>query len=267
MPTLTVQTPTLKYDPAGSGPGGPATLENPVNVLCPSPTFPDGSAFAQADLGVAGFLIYRMLSAGALWEVWDGDAKQWTAQSGAEATLKKEPLTYKDGDPLPWQGILVAAGQTDKTGGDQYSAITPPSNFPQYEVKAFFSAKRAGQDYSTLSGATAPITFISMMDAIRAGLTVPKGQKPMNATQLTVFLRNGSLATIGSLDIKADAGSSEIVLSNMDATGATLAQVVLTSAGEIRLQPAASQKVVITGPIEAEQITYQPQGGGAKQTL
>ncbi|HKP51317.1 MAG TPA: hypothetical protein VJ183_01550 [Chloroflexia bacterium] len=254
----------MKYEDAG---GGRAALENPVEVLCASPTFPDGSTFGQADLGTAGFLVYRMMSAGALWEVWDGNAKEWVAQTGAEATLKKEPLTYKDGKPLPWQGMLVAAGQKDKSEQDQYATVTPPSAHPQYAVRAYFSAKRGEQEYSGLSAASAPVSFVSMTDAIRAGLSIPKGQKPMSATQVTIFLRDASLVTIGSVDIRADGGSSEITISNASSAGSPLAQVILTSAGEIRLIPASTQKVVITGPLETEQITYQPQGGGAKQTL
>lgn len=264
MATLTVQAPTLKYEDAG---GGRATLENPVEVLCAAPTFPDGSAFGQEDLGMAGFLVYRVMGAGALWEIWDGNAKQWVTQTGAEATLKKEPLTYKEGDPLPWQGILVAAGQKDKSEQDQYATVTPPSPYPQYAVRAFFSAKKGGQEYSGLSAASAPVSFVSMTDAIRAGLSIPKGQKPMSATRVTIFLRDANLVTIGSLDIRADGGSSEITISNANGAGATLAQVILTSTGEIRLSPALTQKVVITGPLEAEVIRYQPQIGGDKEYL
>jgi hypothetical protein len=270
MANLTVPTPTLKYDDAG---GGRAALENPVQVLCAPVTFPDGSVLKQEDLGMAGFLAYRMMNAGMLWEVWNGDTKEWVAQAGAESTLKKEPLTYKEGDPSPWQGMLVAAGQKDKSDQDQYATVTPPSPYPQYAVRAFFSAKRDGQDYSGLSAASGPVSFVSMMDAIRAGLGVPKGQKPMNASQITVFLRDANLATIGSVDIRLDGASSEITISNADGAGTKLAQVVLTSTGEIRLKPAATQQVVIDGPLlitgnlDTGKITYQQQSGGARIPL
>src|SRR5438067_314404 len=111
MPSLTVPVPVLKYEATASG---LATLENAIQVLCASPTLPNGSLFRQEDMGVVGFLVYRMRASGALWEVWNSGARQWEASTANEAALKKEPLTHEEGDPSPWQGILVAAGQQDK---------------------------------------------------------------------------------------------------------------------------------------------------------
>ena len=93
------------------------------------------------------------------------------------------------------------------------------------------------------------------------------GKTPMTAEELKIFLRNSALSIIGLIDVKTDGASSHIMITNLSDTGTTLAQVQLTSAGEIRLQPAPGQKVVITGPLEAEQITYQPSAGGGKVTL
>lgn len=264
MPTLTVPVPVMKYLSTASG---LAAIENAIQVLCASPPFPDGSHFRQEDMGGAGFLIYRMRASGALWEVWDSAARQWETSAANEVALKKEPLMYMEGDPSPWQGILMAAGQRDKNGQDQFTAIVPPSPFPQYMIRTFFSANRGGQTFSGLSAGTAPVRFLKMADAMRAGLGIPDGQIPMTAEELKIFLRNSALSIIGLIDIKADGASSHIVITNLSNMGTTLAQVQLTSAGEIRLQPAAGQKVVITGPLEAEQITFQPYNGGSRVTL
>jgi hypothetical protein len=264
MPSLTVPVPILKYEATASG---LATIENAIQVLCTSPTLPDGSLFRQEDMGVAGFLVYRMWAAGALWEVWDSGTRQWETSTSNEAILKKEPLTYKEGDPSPWQGILVAAGQQDKNGQDQFTATVPPSPFPQYMVRAFFSANRGGQILSGLSAGTPTVRFVKMVDAMRVGLGIPDGQTPMTAEEFKIFLRNSALSIIGLIDVKVDGASSHIMITNLNDTGMTLAQVQLNSAGEIRLQPAPGQKVVITGPLEAEQITYQPSVGGGRVTL
>ena len=80
-------------------------------------------------------------------------------------------------------------------------------------------------------------------------------------------MRDADLSVIGSVDIKAGGAGSDIFISNFDGSGAQLALVQLTSAGEIRFQPAGGQKVVIAGPLDAEQITYLPQGSTVKATL
>jgi hypothetical protein len=141
MPPLTVPVPTLIITP---NPPGLATLENMIQVLCAVPIFPDGTLFRPEDQGTAGFLIYRMAASGALWEVWNDAAKQWQPASGDVTALPKQPLVFTPGDPAPWQGILVAAGQQDRGGNPQFDAAATASPFPQYAVRAYFSTVRAG---------------------------------------------------------------------------------------------------------------------------
>lgn len=248
MPSMVVPTPIVK-------PVGLAALEKPLEVRSAKVVFPDGAEFGQAS-GTAGFFVYREQSAGAV-EIWNEEAKQWQADpGGAPSALKPKPLIFKADDPsAPWQSPVVAAGQKDKDGKDQFGKARP--DFPRYHFRTFFSGESGGTAYEGLSAPTAPIRFVSAMDAMRAGIKVGEDQTPEDATEITLFLKDAALRVLGSVFIRSEGGSARVEVSNFQA-GAQRAVVRLLPNGDIELQPAAGRNVVLAGPLLAGSINYQP---------
>src|SRR5262245_14235131 len=110
---LTVPIPRLIADP----PGGPAELEKPVKITMKVVRYPDGVDVAADDVQKLGAFVYR--SAGGGDEVWNDAEQRWQPAPVADADLAQLTpiaLSAKAGDPDPWQGMLVAAGQKDKAG-------------------------------------------------------------------------------------------------------------------------------------------------------
>lgn len=252
MPGLVVPTPTLKFEAVAAG---VAPLEKPLEVRTAKVLLPDGSEFAQTNLGTAGFFVYRKPSA-ATTELWNEDAKEWQTDPGpAVSGLKPKPLIFKDGDPIPWQAPLVAAGQKDKNEKDQFKKAK--FGFPVYFFRAFFSATLNAVPVSGLSNPSAAVSFVSALDAIRAGVAIGEDETPKDATEITVFLRDAGLKTLGSLVIRAEGTSARLELSN-SVGGAQRAVLRILANGDLEIHPGGGGNVIVDGPLLADRVFYQP---------
>jgi hypothetical protein len=231
MPALSVPAPTLRLA------GNLATLEIPVEFFSPGPLLPGGSAFNQEHLGKAGFFVFRRAAGSASDEIWDLKVKVWRPSTDPLLThLEPSPLLYKE-ETARWQGLLVAAGQKDKNDQDQFEKAA--LDFPRYFVRTFFAARNGAEPLAGLSGPSGTFRFVSLADTLKAGLRLGAGQTTENATQLTVFLRGGG-------------------------------EVRLLPSGDIELAPAPGRRIFLRGPLEAEEIFFQPGSpgsGGLKRWL
>lgn len=252
MPLMNVPTPTVQYKSVGPG---LAALENLLELRSAKVVFPDGAEFGQAS-GTAGFFIYREPSAGPS-EIWNDELKQWEADPGpSPGALKPKPLIFKADDAAaPWQSPVVPAGQKDKDGKDQFGKARP--DFPRYSFRTFFAGESGGVAYEGLSAPTAPVKFVSALDAMRAGIKVGEDETPEDATEITLFLKDSSLRVLGSVFIKSEGGTARVEVSNAQA-GAQRAVVRLLPNGDIEIQPAAGRSIVLGGPVSAGSIRYQP---------
>lgn len=249
---LAVPQPTLTFEDAG---GGAAALEKPINVLIGAVT-EGGNPVTPAALDAFGISLRRRSAAGAQLEVWDDAAKSWAAEHPGSRP-KPIALAYKNGDPNPWQGVVVAAGITDGTGAP---AIGKASNgYPQYTVGGAFTAKDGAAGTGPQS---APITFAGVSDRNLVALGAGDGEKIEHATQARLLLMDVPQHVIGGLTVLRDSSGATVRLEN--AVGAS---VVLHADGSIEITPAAGKSVHIAGDVETEHIRYLPAGGGPKQDL
>ncbi len=254
MPTLSVPIPQLEYEVVSPG---LAALEEPLVVRCAAVTFPDGSVFDQRNLGSAGLYLYRQRTPGVT-EIWNRGEKVWQPDPGtALGDLEPEPFIFKPEEEVPWQGLLVAAGRKDKNGVDQFQKATP--EFPRYLFRAYFAAARNGSSYEGLSAPSASVRFVSMMDTIRVGLKVPEDQSPQDADEVAFFLRDASQQLLGTVKVKSEGGSARIEIANHQA-GTERAVIRLLPSGDVEIQPLPGGKLVVSAPLHAEQVFYQPSG-------
>lgn len=307
MPDLSVPIPILKVDEVTPG---LTVFEKPIEVRCAAVTFPDGTAFDPSKLGKAEFFIYKQQSASAMIEIWDADEKLWVAESSVElANLKNpKPLIFKKEDTsFPWQGLLVAAGQKDKNGDDQFTKATP--DYPQYFFRGYFASpflfgiglefqkdldnskipetlrqafrthgvllssnitvsvetqgnkwlitdKDNNKKYSIrkeesrlniytdtnngdlskgLSAPSSAVRFISLLDAIRAGIRVKEDETPETATEVQLFLRNDRRQLIGSVEIKNVGGMAQIAIAKWDAGPGPVSKIHFNTDGSIEI--------------------------------
>lgn len=237
---------------------GLTIMEKLIKVSCAAVVFNDGTVFNQSNLGTAGFFIYRLMTAISPTEIWNEDNKIWEPDSGTiPSSLKLKPLLFKQGDPFPWQGPLVAVGQKDKNDNDQFQQAT--GLYPQYFIRAYFASMRNGNLISDLSAPSSTIRFVSITDVMRAGIRVDK--KPETANEVELFLRNDTRQDIGLVTIKNDGNQGRIEISNFDAIGGLKAQIILHSTGDIEIRPASGRQIIFSGTIgsiNAERIFYQP---------
>jgi hypothetical protein len=124
---------------------------------------------------------------------------------------------------------------------------------------------RNGVEHHALGPASTDLQFVSAEDSKRFGIVLDTG-KASDARTARMLLKNGSLNPAGYVEIRAT-GGQEVEIANCDAGGAVLARITLAASGDIRLDPAAGRSIVLGGPLEAQRVSYQPQGGGARQTL
>jgi hypothetical protein len=257
---LDVPIPQFLTDP----PGGTPELEKPLQLRIGRVRYPDGSDVAANDVRKLGVFVYRAAGAGD--EIWNESEQRWQAAPASEADLAPltpVPLGAKAGDPLPWQGVLVAIGQKDKAGADRFASAV--NGTPRYRLRAYASASREGVASAGVSGPSADFTFVSAAAKQRFSVTLDPA-KPEDTTRVRLALKNAALSIAGYVEIRAS-GGQEVEIANCDGSGAVLARVLLTSGGDIRLVPRAGRAVVIAGPLEAEEIHYRPQGQAAKQYL
>ena len=257
---LTLPAVQLLTDP----PAGPASLERPVTLKLGPLSFPDGQPLRQDDTRKIGAFVYR--AQGGAEQIWNEGERNWTsapADLAVLATLTPLPLQYKDGDPAPWQGLLVAAGQTDQGGAPRYAKAQ--NGAPAYRLRAFVRAARDGADYVGLGPPSADLQLVSLAESQRFAVRLDTGDA-QNCRQVRLMLKNGALSEAGYVEIRSN-GGHEVEIANCGAGGAVKARIVLLDNGDIRLEPASGRNIVLGGNLEAERITYQPHNGAGRQTL
>ena len=236
MANLVVHPPVLKFETVTPG---VAVLEKKFEVLDAAVAFPDGTPFLQENLGTAGFFTYRRKNAGSAVEILDEEAKEWKLETAvAVESLKPKPFLFKEGEPEPWQGLMVAAGQKDKNEVDQFSKQT--ANFPEYFFKAYFSAEQAGVPVSGLSGPSPTVRFVGFTDASRAGIKLNEDGRPEDATEIHLFLRNAALQLIGSVEIRNVGGLAQLDVAKWDAAASPVSRIRLNTDGSIEVVSKAS---------------------------
>jgi hypothetical protein len=263
MPDLPIPPLTVTFDAV---PSGAALLEKPIDVRCAPVTFPDGSVFDQSRLGAAGFFAYRQSAPGAPLHVWDESTKEWKPDTGTPIPrAEPKPFAFKLGEPLPWQALLIAVGQKDKAGQNQFAPAV--NDYPQYSLRAYFSGAVEGVSMAGLSAPSAPVRFVKTADTMLAGLEVGEGEEPNDATTIQMFLRFPEKQNIGLVQMTRAGGTAQVEIMGLHPDGTPNAVIRLLPSGDIALHPAQGRQVVIYGPLETEQILYRPSGGGAKQWL
>lgn len=258
--TLTLPAPEIVFDP----PGGPAAIEKPVKIRLASVQTSTGDPITETDVRTIGAFLFRgPLGAE---EIWDEAANSWTGpaplDSEAIAALKPLGFAAEQGTPA-WTGTLVAAGQKDAAGNPRFAKAI--GGAPVYRLRAFASAVQGGQAQRGLSGPSLDIAFVSLSDTQRFTIVLDPDDAA-TAERARFVLRNGSLQPAGYVEIRAT-GGQEVEIANCGAGGAVLARITLANNGDIRLAPAAGGSIVLDGPLEAQRVSYMPQGGGARQAL
>jgi hypothetical protein len=260
MSTLTVPAPLLVLDP----PPGPPALEKPISLMLLGAHYPDLQEVAAADVRTLGILVYR--GTGGSEEVWDETSGSWAlapTDESAISALTPLPMSPPKAPGEPWTGTFIAAGQTDAAGNPRFEKAQ--AGVPAYRLRAVAAAVRDGAEYRGISDPSADLLFVSATDEQRLAVEFDTG-RASDAGWARLLLRNAALQRAGYLEIRA-AGGQEIELVNCTPSGAVLARVTLTANGDIHLVPAAGRQIALDGPLEAGEITYQPHGGGARQTL
>jgi hypothetical protein len=257
MTSLALPVPELAWTP----PGGAPQIEQPVELKLPAIVFPDGIEATESDAQKVGALVYR-LGAGSE-EIWNETEQAWTEPPADPAALSPVALSYKAGDPFPWQGMLVAVGMKDKDGNDRFEVAS--GGAPRYRLRTCALFKRDGAEFSGLSGPSAELAFVEGLQSQRFKVTMDPDDV-QQAQEVTIALKNASLADAGYLKISTRSGQ-QVEIANCDASGVKLASVLLAADGTIHLKPAAGKKIVLEGDLEAQRIRYQPSGGGAATDL
>ena len=251
MTPLTVPAPQLSWKDAGA-----PQLEQQIDVKLAALRFPDGLEASDAEMQIVGAYIYRTSPAGE--ELWNEAEQRWGVAPGDLTALPPLPFVYKKGEPLPWQGTLIAIGQKDKDGNDRFAKTV--GNTPRYRLRAHARFTHAGNDYAGLSAPSADLAFISGLENQRFKVLMDPDD-PQQAQEVTLLLRNSALVPAGQLKITTKNGQS-VEIANFDAAGNPLAAVQVAADGSIHLKPAAGQKIVLDGDLVAQHIRYLPAAGG-----
>lgn len=253
MIPLTVPPPELSWAP----PGAPQ-LEQPVDVKLAAIHFADGIEAADADAQKVGAYVYRLGSGGE--ELWNETEQRWGEVPADPAALPPVPLMYKAGDPLPWQGMLIAIGQKDKDGNQRFDKAA--GGEPRYRLRAYGSFKRDGVDYAGLSDPSPELAFVSGLENQRFGVLMTPEQ-PAPTETVRIQLKNASLAPAGYLEIRTT-GGQQVEIANCDASGNKVASVLLAADGTISFE---GQKIVLNGDLEARRIRYLSSDGVTTKDL
>jgi hypothetical protein len=259
MASLTIQSPQWQFDPAGPS----AQLEKPVTVMLPPVTFADGQPAKQDQLQKIGAFVYRTKAG--VEELWDETQQAWRPSITDLATLAAMtpiPLAFKDGQPQPWQGVLVAAGQKDKAGAPRFAKAV--NGNPVYRVRALAQFKRNGALAQALSAPSAALTFISATENQRFAITLDT-ETAADCTVARLQLKTSSLQPAAYIELRASGPELEIV--NCDGGGQPRARVVLNAAGDIELHPLAGRRVIVDGDLEINHLFYVPHNGSVKEEL
>jgi hypothetical protein len=259
MATLTLQAPQWQFEPTGPS----AQLEKPVTVKLPPITYADGQAATQGQLQQIGAFVYRS-KAGAE-ELWNEAQQAWqpsTTDLATLATLTPIPLAFKEGQPQPWQGLLVAAGQKDKDSAARFAKAF--NGEPVYRVRALARFQRDGAVAQALSAPSADLTFISAADSQRFAIALDT-QTAADCTVARIQLKTAALQPAAFIELRAS--GPELEIASCDAAGQLRARVVLTAAGDIELRPLAGRRVIVYGDLETDHLRYLPAAGSVKQEL
>jgi len=239
MSALAVPVPQVSWK-TGAAP----ELEQPVEVGLAAVRYPEGVALApESGLAKLGVFVYRLAGAGE--EIWNEGEQQWQGAPGDLASLAAlEPLALapgKKGAPLPWQGVLVAAGQKDKHDAERFAAAA--GGTPRYRLRAFAAAKRDAIEYAGLSAASAELAFVSAAEGKRFEL-VMEPEKIKECERMRFLLKDAALREAAYVELRAS-GGREVEIVNCDASGQPLASVRLAADGDIVLKPAPGKGVAI----------------------
>jgi hypothetical protein len=238
-----------------------AILEKPVLVRAAAARRPDGTPVPPRDLALAAWLVYRQAAGPP--EVWDEAAGRWKPAATVDpATVKPTPLMSKEGDPFPWQGVLMAAAAPpDATGTPRYQKSV--AGAPSYFVRTYFVSTPEAGGLVGLSAASAGVQFVGFTDSLRAGLAVGEGETPSSATRVGMFLRDASLQSIGRIEIESAGPRSKV-----EVTNGTGAAIVLLPNGDVEVRPSPGRSILLAGPLEAGRVTFEPAGApGTRDTL
>lgn len=257
MTTITVPVPVLEHDP----PGAVAELEQPVNVKLPAFTLPGGATVTQADVKKLGAFVYRRIGSGE--EIWNETTQAWQAPPADPSALTPVPLQFKDGEALPWQGLLVAAGQKDKAGADRFDKTA--GGDPRYVLRATAELTHGGETFAGLSAPTEELRFVSAADNQRFGVEL-EPPKARDARRARMQLRNASRTPIGWLEIRTE-GGREVEIVKCDDGGNPLSSVLLADDGSIHLRPAAGREIVLDGDLRAKRVRYEQYSSGVLTEL
>lgn len=225
--------------------GAAPELEQPVQVGLAAVLYPDGAALTpESGLAKLGVFVYRIAGAGE--EIWNEGEQAWQAAPGDLASLAAlQPLALvpgKQGAPLPWQGVLVAAGQKDNADNERYEASA--GGTPRYRLRAFAAAKRSSTEYAGLSAASADLAFVSAADGKRFELVMEPDNKIKECERVRFLLKDAALREAAYLELRASPGR-EVEIVNFSASGQPLASVLLAADGDIVLKPGPGRGVAI----------------------
>ena len=255
MTMLSAMPPVLAYEGRATG---IAALEKPIDVMVGRVTL-DGEILGPDMLATFAYFVYRRMAPGAAYDIWDDETATWSSELDASVTRKPTQLAYQPEElDEPWKGVIVGAGGKDADGAPQFTKAA--GGYPLYSVRAFFET--ADHSEVVLSGGSENFSFVGGSDKDLMVLGPGEDEQLDEATEARLLLKNTSLQTIGGLLIERDVPGASVTLDN--AAGAS---VVLHPDGRIEITPSAGERVVVAGDLEAERITYQPAGGGAKQIL
>ncbi len=239
-------------------------LEEAIDLRLPALVFPDGTPLAADAVDRIGAHLYR--GAPGSEEIWNEAEKGWTPRPldlDSLATLTPLPMQHQDGDPLPWRGLLVAAGQKDKNGAPKI--VKAIGGSPSYRLRALVRAHRDGGDYLGSSPPSADLVFASLADTQRFTVSLDTGDA-QTCQRVTIQLKDSGLSPVGLVEIR-NTGGREVEIANRSPGGALRARILLLDSGDIQLEPAAGRNVVLAGTLEAQRVNYQPQVGGPRRTL
>jgi hypothetical protein len=256
MTPINLPAPTISWNPPGPQP----EIEQPLDVKLPALTFPGGEAVGEADVKKLGAFVYRV--SGASEEIWNDTEQLWQLPPADLSALTPLPLQFKAGTPEPWAGLLVAAGQKDKTGADRYAKAS--AGEPHYLLRAYAALRHGAEEFTGLSPPSAELRFVSAADNQRFAVELEPGNG-REANRARVQLKDASRTPIGWLEIRSSDGVVEIV--KCDSGGAPLSSVLLADDGSIHLRPAAGREIVLDGDLRARRVRYETYSSGVLTEL
>lgn len=244
--------------------GGFAPLEDIVTIAFAAVRFPDGTAMTVDDYAGAYTLLTRATAPGAPIEMWDAGVKRWRPSGDLDPTRVSGLAVAPPSEGIePWRTVLTASGQVDASGAPWIAIAT--GGFPRYRVRGLFRARRGSTEAVGLGPEGAVLLFASRTESARfAARLTPDADHP---TRVQLTLRNATARPIALIELDASGAHPALTLRTFDSGGSPQASVTLEADGDIRLDPAAGRRVVISSDLEVERVRYLPASGLPKKTL